>query len=168
MHAKGLSAKRIKGAENMDKKIKVLFICTHNSARSQMAEGILKNMYPEKYEALSAGTIASNVNPYAIKVMNEIGIDISHQRSKKVEEFHGRFFDYVVTVCNNAKETCPFFPGKIHIHKSFEDPANASGTNEEKLVTFRRVRNEISDWIEETFGRKANEREGEDELWLKD
>ncbi len=151
----------------MNNKEKVLFICTHNSARSQMAEGILRNMYPERYEALSAGTIASNVDPYAVKVMSEIGIDISHQRSKNIEEFRGELFDYVVTVCDHAKETCPFFPGKVHIHKNFEDPANVDGTNEEKLAVFRRVRDEISNWIEKTFGRKDNGREERDELWLK-
>ncbi len=121
-----------------------------------MAEGILKDMYPKKYEASSAGTIASNVDPYAIKVMNEIGIDISCQRSKSVEEFRGRLFDYVVTVCDHAKETCPFFPGKVHIHKNFEDPANINGTDEEKLVIFRHVRDEISNWIEKTFGLGKN------------
>ncbi len=143
----------------MTKKKKVLFICTHNSARSQMAEGILRDMYPTRYEVSSAGTISSNVHPYAIKVMNEIGIDISHHRSKSIEEFRGKLFDYVVTVCDHAKETCPFFPGKIHIHKNFEDPANAKGTNEEKIAVFKRVRDEISDWIEKNFGQKGNEQE---------
>ncbi len=136
----------------MKEKRSVLFICTHNSARSQMAEGILRNMYPRRYEAFSAGTIASNVNPYAIKVMNEIGIDISCQRSKNVEEFRGKLFDCVVTVCERAKETCPFFPGKVHIHKNFEDPAGVGETDEERTAIFRRVRDEIKEWIEKNFG----------------
>ncbi len=131
----------------------VLFICTHNSARSQMAEGFLRSMYPDRYEVASAGTIASYVNPYAIEVMKEIGIDISNHRSKSIEEFRGRSFDYVITVCDRANETCPFFPGKIHIHRNFEDPALATGSDEEKLKVFRKVRDEIRAWIEENFGK---------------
>lgn len=131
----------------------VLFICTHNSARSQMAEGFLRHLYGDRYEVASAGTIASRVNEYAIKVMKEVGIDISNHRSKSVEEFKGRNFDYVITVCDHAKETCPFFPGKVHIHKNFEDPAAATGTDEKKLMVFRKVRDEIKTWIEENFGK---------------
>ena len=131
----------------------VLFICTHNSARSQMAEGLLRSMYGDKYEVASAGTIASQVNPYAIEVMKEIGIDISNHRSKSIEEFRGKTFDYVITVCDRANETCPFFPGKVHIHRNFEDPALATGSDEEKLKVFRKVRDEIRSWIEDAFGK---------------
>lgn len=134
-------------------KRKVLFICTHNSARSQMAEGLLRALYGDYYEAYSAGTQATRVNPYAIKVMAEIGIDISHQRSKSIEEFRSHKFDYVVTVCDHAKETCPFFPGaNFYIHKGFKDPSEAVGDEESILKEFRKVRDEIKMWIEETFG----------------
>lgn len=133
-------------------KKKVLFICTHNSARSQMAEGLLNHLYENKYEAFSAGTKPSTVNPYAVKSMAEIGIDISIQRSKGIEEFRGMVFDYVVTVCDNAKETCPFFPGgRESLHKSFNDPSGFEGEGDNKLAVFRKVRNEIRDWVKETF-----------------
>jgi arsenate reductase len=117
-----------------------------------MAEGFLRSMYGDRYEVASAGTIASHVNPYAIEVMKEIGIDISNHRSKSIEEFRGRSFDYVITVCDRANETCPFFPGKVHIHRNFEDPALAIGSDEEKFKVFRRVRDEIRAWIKENFG----------------
>lgn len=130
----------------------VLFICTHNSARSQMAEGLLRTLHGDRYEAFSAGTKPTEVNPYAIKVMAEIGIDITSHRSKSVEEFRGIQFDYVVTVCDQARETCPFFPGaKKILHQSFEDPSKEIGTDEMKLIVFRRLRDEIRDWIIKTF-----------------
>ncbi|MFQ5786545.1 MAG: arsenate reductase ArsC [Thermodesulfobacteriota bacterium] len=133
-------------------KKKVLFICTHNSARSQMAEGLLNHLYGSKYEAYSAGTKPSIVNPYAVTALAEIGIDISRNRSKGIEEFQGMKFDYVVTVCDNAKETCPFFPGgREYLHKSFDDPSGVDGEDDVKLITFRNTRDEIRDWIEETF-----------------
>ena len=136
-------------------KKRVLFICTHNSARSQMAEGILRTLYGNTYEVYSAGTKPSGVNPYAIEVMKEIGIDISHHRSKSIEEFRGMSFDYVITVCDSAKENCPFFPGgKKYIHRSFEDPASFEGTEEEKLEFFRKIREEIRNWIINTFGQE--------------
>jgi len=137
-----------------DEKKKVLFICTHNSARSQMAEGFLRTLYPDSYEAYSAGTEPSRVNPYAVQVMSEIGIDISSHRSKAVNEFLDKKVDCVVTVCDHAKQTCPFFPGgKETIHKGFEDPAAFNGSEDDKLAVFRRVRGEIRSWIEETFGK---------------
>ncbi len=109
-------------------KKKVLLICTHNSARSQMAEGLLNALYGNKYKAYSAGTKPSTVNPYAINAMAEIGIDISKNRSKSIDEFQGMKFDYVITVCDNAKETCPFFPGgEEYLHKSFDDPSDFNG-----------------------------------------
>ncbi|MCR4288807.1 MAG: arsenate reductase ArsC [Candidatus Scalindua sp.] len=134
-------------------KKKVLFICTHNSARSQMAEGLLNHLCGSKYEAYSTGTEPSIVNPYAIRVLAEIDIDISGNRSKGIEEFQTMKFDYVVTVCDNAKETCPFFPrGKKYIHKSFDDPSGVEGEDSDnKLAIFKKVRNEIMDWVKETF-----------------
>ena len=136
-------------------KKRVLFICTHNSARSQMAEGILNHLFGDRYQAFSAGTKPSGVNPFAIEVMKEIGIDIYHHRSKSLEEFEGEEFDYVVTVCDSAKEECPYFAGgRKHIHKSFPDPSSYEGTEEEKLEFFRKVREEIREWIEETFGKR--------------
>jgi len=132
-------------------KKKVLFICSANSARSQMGEGLLRT-HSDNYEAYSAGVSSSNVNPYAIRVMEEIGIDMSAHRSQSIEEFRQVKFDTVVTVCDHAKETCPFFPGaKKYIHKNFENPAEAKGTDDEILVVFRRVRDEIKAWITETF-----------------
>lgn len=131
---------------------KVLFICRHNSARSQMAEGFVNALYGEEYKAYSAGIESTPVNPYSIKVMAEIGIDISKHRSKGIEEFRRENFDYVVTVCDYAKELCPFFPeGKTFVHKSFEDPSEFEGTQQEILAKVRRVRDEIKDWIEKTF-----------------
>jgi arsenate reductase len=131
---------------------RVLFICTHNSARSQIAEGFLNTLYPDRYEAYSAGTEPTVVNPYAIHVMKEVGIDISSHRSKGVSEFLGMEIDYVVTVCDHAMQTCPFFPGgKEVIHKGFEDPATFSGGEDDMLAVFRRLRDEILSWIKETF-----------------
>lgn len=131
----------------MSKK-KVLILCTGNSARSQMAEGLLRAIGGERLEVESAGVIASFVRPQAIAVMREIGIDISDHRSKSVKEFAGQNFDYVITVCDNAKESCPVFPSVTErIHWSFDDPAEAAGTDEEKIAVFRRVRDEIKDCL---------------------
>jgi len=126
-------------------KQKVLFLCTHNSARSQMAEGFLRIFYDSKYEVYSAGIKPSSVNPYAVEVMKEIGIDISTNRSKSIEEFCNMKFDYVVIVCDNAKETCPFFPGKKILHKNFNNPAKFEGNIEETLAVFQKVRDEIKE-----------------------
>ncbi len=137
----------------VNEKKRVLFICTHNSARSQMAEGLLRALYGDHYEAYSAGSEPSSVNLYAIKVMEEIGIDISTHLSKSVEEFRGMKFECVITVCDHAKEACPFFPGgKKYLHKGFYDPSEFNGREEEKMAVFRRVRDEIRSWIERTFG----------------
>ncbi|MGQ9617192.1 MAG: arsenate reductase ArsC [Spirochaetota bacterium] len=132
-------------------KKRVLFICTHNSARSQMAEGLLRSFHGNRYEAYSAGTEKTSVSPYAIKAMKKVGIDISGHRSKSIEEFRGQTFDLVVTVCDSARESCPFFPGKKIIHKSFEDPYSTKGSHERILAVYERVRDDIKDWIEETF-----------------
>jgi arsenate reductase len=142
----------------MEKKLsleKVLFICTHNSARSHIAEGLVNALYRDRYRAFSAGTEPSTLNPYAVRVMQEIGIDISGHRSKSVDEFMDQDLDYVVTVCDHAKESCPFFlGGRKTMHKGFQDPASVAGTDAEKLQVFRRVRDEIRDWVERTFGAK--------------
>ncbi len=147
--------------ENKPFRKKVLFICTHNSARSHMAEGFLTALYGDRYSAFSAGTEPSKVNPDAARVLQEIGIDISDHRSKSVDEFMDQDLDYVVTVCDHAKEACPFFPGgRRAIHKGFQDPASVAGTEEEKLALFRRVRDEIRDWIEKTFGKEDGPPQG--------
>lgn len=133
------------------KKKTVLFLCTHNSARSQMAEGLLRNIYGDKYKVFSAGVKPTYINQYAIDVMKELGIDISNQRSKSIEEFQDITFDYVVTVCDNAKEICPFFPGKKILHKGFEDPVSFKGDIKDTLAFFRKIRDEIKTWVEENF-----------------
>ncbi|NOZ63263.1 MAG: arsenate reductase ArsC [Calditrichaeota bacterium] len=125
--------------------ISVLILCTGNSCRSQMAEGFLKAMAP-KLEVFSAGTEpASRVHPFAIKVMEEEGVDISQNEPKNVSHYLNRSFDYVITVCDHAKETCPVFLGEVknRLHVGFEDPAEATGAEEEVLQVFRRVRDEI-------------------------
>ena len=135
-------------------KKKVLFICTHNSARSQMAEGLLRELYGDRYEAYSAGTEETTVNPYAIEVMRQAGIDISHHRSKTIESFRDTVFDLVVTVCDDARSRCPFFPGKKVIHVSFEDPSRGEGGGDEEVrAVFVRVRDEIRTWIRDTLGK---------------
>ncbi|UCH02465.1 MAG: arsenate reductase ArsC [Candidatus Bathyarchaeota archaeon] len=131
----------------------VLFICTHNSARSQIAEGLLNAVHGDRYEAYSAGIQPTDMNPHVIKVMAEIGVDISTHRSKRIEEFRGRAFDYVVTVCDHAKEVCPFFPGEKVLHHSFPDPSTFKGSEDQILDDVRQVRDEIKKWIEQTFAR---------------
>jgi arsenate reductase (thioredoxin) len=126
-------------------KQKILIICTGNSCRSQMAEGYLKSLDGE-LELYSAGTDPeTDVNLIAVRVMNEIGIDISGHKTKSVEQFLGEAFDYVITVCDDARETCPVFAGKVkhRLHIGFEDPARTAGTDEQKLSIYRRVRDEI-------------------------
>ena len=136
------------------KKQKVLILCTGNSARSQMAEGLLRHMAGDRFEVESAGTTASFVRPQAIAAMAEIGIDISNHRSKCLDEFLDNPFDYVITVCDNAKESCPVFPGRAErIHWSFDDPAEADGDAEAQLAVFRRVRDEIKARLVEFISR---------------
>lgn len=113
-----------------------------------MAEALVNALHGDKYEAYSAGIQPSQLNSYAIQAMKEIGIDISKQRSKSIEEFRGKKFDIVVTVCDQAKESCPFFPGGKKFHKSFDDPSQFKGTLAEILANVRRVRDEIKEWIE--------------------
>ncbi len=123
---------------------RVLILCTGNSARSQMAEGLLRAMGGERFEVESAGVRPSGVRAEAIEAMREIGIDISHHRSKSVDEFVGQPFDYVITVCDHASEHCPVFQAFTQrIHWSFEDPAAVEGPPEVRLAAFRRIRNEI-------------------------
>jgi len=143
-------------------KPKVLFLCTGNSARSQMAEGYLRHVAGERFEALSAGIAPKGLNPLAVEAMREIGIDISGQQSKDVATLLGQPIPYVVTVCDNAKERCPIFPGTWKfLHWSFEDPAAAEGTHEEKLAVFRRVRDEIMARIGDEFVRSEPSVAGE-------
>jgi arsenate reductase (thioredoxin) len=134
-------------------KKKILFLCTHNSCRSQMAEGLANHFLGEELQAFSAGTEATRVNPLAVRVLAEIGIDISGQRSKTIDEFEGERFDHVVTLCGDANEKCPlFFGGTQRSHHGFEDPSRCEGSEEEVLPQYRRVRDEIKTWIIETFG----------------
>ena len=143
-------------------KKKILFLCTHNSARSQMAEGLLRAMHGEEYEAYSAGVAATSVDPRAVLVMKEMGIDISGQHSKTFSEFGDTIFDLAVTVCDRARQACPICSTRLElpsslpkarevIHRSFEDPAAASGSWEEQIEAFRRIRDEIADWISRTL-----------------
>ena len=165
----GVSEERAKRATKEDggndegEKKKVLFLCTANSARSQMAEGLLKALYGDRYQAYSAGVVATAVDPRAVSVMKELGIDISGQRSKSAEELGDIVFDLAVTVCERAKEACPIcsigldLPSRAPkarevVHKSFEDPAAVTGSEEKQLRAFRRARDEIKEWIVERFG----------------
>lgn len=131
------------------KKRKVLFICTQNSSRSQMAEGLLRARYGHRYEVFSAGTKPFKVNPFAIAAMQEAGIDISGHRSKSIDEFAEMDIDYAITVCDNAREECPYYTQANQlIHHSFRDPAAAQGSDQEILAEFRRVRDEIENWLD--------------------
>jgi arsenate reductase (thioredoxin) len=129
-------------------KKRVLILCTGNSARSQMAEGLLRHDAGGRFEVESAGTRPSHLRPEAIAAMRELGIDISGQRAKSVDEFAGREFDFVLTVCDNARETCPVFPGHgKRLHHSFADPAAIQGDEAERLAAFRRVRDELREYL---------------------
>jgi arsenate reductase len=130
-------------------KQRVLFLCTGNSCRSHMAEGWLRKLGGDDFDVFSAGSKpAGYVHPLAIEAMREVGVDISKQTSKSLEEFVGQPFDYVITVCDNARDACPAFPGAAHqLHWGFDDPAHASGTDDEKRRVFRRVRDEIENRI---------------------
>ncbi len=133
--------------------MKILIICTGNTCRSQMAEGYLKQQFPD-WHIFSAGTEPGDkVNPYAVKVMQEIGIDISDQYPKLVDQFIDMDFDYVITVCDLANEVCPAFTGKVkhRLHRGFEDPALSTGTEQQKLETYRKVRDQIIEWLDIVF-----------------
>ena len=128
----------------------VLILCTGNSARSQMAEGLLRHEAGDRFEAFSAGTHPTTVRPEAVAVMAELGIDISQQWSKPVDDFAGRGFDFVITVCDNANEACPVFPGKTQLlHWPFEDPAAVQGSYEDRKAAFRRVRDQIKERLKD-------------------
>ncbi len=133
---------------------RVLILCTHNSARSQMAEGLLRALASDRFEVASAGTEATRVHPLAIRAMDELEIDLRDHRSKTVDRFMVEPWDYVITVCDSANERCPIFPGRTtRLHWSFEDPSAATGSEEERLAVFRRVRDAIAarlrDWVAE-------------------
>ncbi|MDX9821628.1 MAG: arsenate reductase ArsC [Syntrophales bacterium] len=133
-------------------KKRILFVCTHNSSRSQMAEGLLRTLRGDRYVAYSAGTEPTSVHPAAVAAMAEIGIDIRSHRAKGLDAVNDISFDEVVTVCNHAKESCPVFPGGGRKrHQGFADPSAARGGEAEILATFRRVRDEIKDWILKTY-----------------
>ena len=141
-------------------KTRVLFLCTHNSARSQMAEGLLRHLSRNHFEAMSAGTEATHVRPLAIRAMDEVGVDISAQESETLGSYLREPFDYVITVCDEANEACPFFPGaNERLHWSFPDPSKAQGTEEERLEVFRRVRDDIEDRIRRELIGTDNEKE---------
>ena len=128
---------------------RVLFLCTHNSARSQMAEGLLRHLSRGRFEAFSAGTEATAVRPFAIRAMGEFAIDISKQESKTLDRYVGEQFDYVITVCDDANESCPVFPNaKRRLHWSLPDPSVATGAEAEQLAAYRRVRDELMKRIE--------------------
>ncbi len=131
-------------------KQRVLFLCTHNSARSQMAEGLLRNFGGDRFAAFSAGTEATYVRPLAIKAMAELGIDISQQESKTLNRYLNEPFDEVITVCDAAAEACPIFPGAMHRrHWSLEDPSQAKGSEAEQLAVYRQVRDALQSHIEQ-------------------
>ena len=134
-------------------KTRVLFLCTHNSARSQMAEGLLRHLAGDRFEVASAGTEARGVNPLAVRTMAEAGVDIAGHSSKTLDRFLEERWDYVVTVCDSAYETCPVFPrAATRLHWGFDDPSGATGNEDERLAVFRRVRDEIKisivDWLQ--------------------
>lgn len=129
----------------------VLFLCTHNSARSQMAEAFLNHLCGDRFRAESAGITPTQINPYVARVMSEIGIPLTGHRPKSIMEFQGRTFEFVVTVCDQTRESCPFFPGEKEINKSFPDPSAFTGSEQEILAKTRVVRDEIKAWVENTF-----------------
>jgi arsenate reductase (thioredoxin) len=133
-------------------KKKILFLCTHNSSRSQIAEGLMRYLYGDIFDVYSAGTEPKIMHPYALKVMTEIGIDISGHSSKSLQLFLDHNFDYVITVCDNAYKNCPVFPGSGETaHQSFQDPSILEGLDKDKLDKFREVRDEIKAWIIDKF-----------------
>jgi arsenate reductase len=135
-------------ASSGERPIRVLFVCTGNSARSVMAEALLRQHGGGRFEVYSAGTIPKGINPLTLRVLADAGIDASGARSKSVDEFLGQSFDYVVTVCDQARQVCPVFPG-VHesLHWGYEDPAEAAGTEEERLAVFRRVLIQIGERV---------------------
>jgi arsenate reductase len=138
-------------------KKKVLFICSHNAARSQMAEGYLRARYGDRYEAFSAGTEPEPVHPMAVAVMKEIGVDISGQQSKPLGDFNGVEMDLAVTVCDSASAACPFFPwANENVHAEFPDPVGKGGNEAQRLAVFRDIRDRIVSWIDQNLGKDGN------------
>ncbi len=136
-------------------KQRVLFLCTGNSARSQMAEGLMRHFASDRSDAFSAGTRPVGLNPNAVAALSELGIDISGHRSTSVDEFTGQHFDYVITLCDSAKESCPFFPGVgRRIHRGFADPGAAPGPEQQE--TFRRVRDQLSNWLSDFVSNESH------------
>ena len=133
-------------------KERVLFMCIHNAARSQMAEGLFRHLHGDDFDVYSAGSNPQKLDPLAIKCMEEVGIDISGHRSKSLKEFVGQEFDYVITVCGNPYNACPFFAGgKKYFKQPFEDPSAFNGTEEEKLELFKKIRDELKEWLEDLY-----------------
>jgi arsenate reductase len=146
-------------------KKQILFICTHNSCRSQMAEALTNHFMSNSFQAYSAGTETTRVNPLAAQVLTELGIDTSTLRSKTMDEFAGQSFDHVVTLCGDANEKCPlFFGGVQRLHRGFEDPSRLKGNEEDVLPEFRRVRDEIRAWIISYFNQKNDSSRGVAEI----
>lgn len=139
------AASRNRRSNKMPDPIRVLFVCTHNSARSQLAEALLSRYGGDQFEVHSAGTVSTQVNPYAVRVLAEQGIDWSAARSKKIDQFLDQQFDYVITVCDRARESCPVFPGSMNtLHWGLDDPSEVEGTDEAKLQAFRRTAQDLS------------------------
>ncbi len=131
----------------------VLFVCTHNAIRSQMAEALLNEIYGDRYTAYSAGSDPTQIDPLVKTVMSEMDIDVSHHHSKGFSVFQEVPLDYVITLCDQAKESCPYFPGgNLRLHRSFADPSEFKGNREETMNRYRQTRDEIKDWIEKEFG----------------
>ena len=136
-----------------DPRTSVLFVCTHNSARSQLAEGLLRARHGDRYEAFSAGTVARGVHPLAVEALRDAGIDPSAQSSKTIDDLGDQDFDIVVTVCDNALEACPYLPARVrNVHHSFRDPSAVEGTENDRRAAFATVRDEIAAWIDGAFG----------------
>ena len=139
--------------ETILSKKSVLFVCTHNAVRSQMAEAFLNKMYGDRYSAFSAGTDPTQIDPLVRVVMNEAGIDVNGNKPKSLNVFQDYHFDYVVTVCDQVNESCPYFPGgNLRIHKSFPDPSKYQGWHDDVIKEYRSIRDEIKNWIAQEFG----------------
>ena len=141
----------------MKVKKKILFLCTHNAARSQIAEGFVNALYADRYEAYSAGSEPTGVHSCAIEVMAEQGIDIASKRAKSLDEYGNASFDFVVTMCADAQENCPIFPGGVgYLHHTFVNPGSALGSGTDQCASFRHVRDQIKEWLQETLGKNAS------------
>ena len=136
-----------------DPRTSVLFVCTHNSARSQLAEGLLRHRHGDRYRVESAGSMARGVHPLAARALREVGVDASAHTSKTIDSLGGAAFDVVVTVCDSAREACPYLPARDrNVHHAFADPSAVDGTEADRLAAFRRTRDEIAAWLDREFG----------------